>query len=307
MTRVELDRLTNLYEGKQRPAVDGLTIDVQAGELLALVGPSGCGKSTALRMVAGLEEISSGDLRFDGARMNDVPPKDRDVAMVFQNYALYPHMSVFENMSFGLKLRRRPRPEIEARVREAAVLLGLEPYLTRRPRELSGGERQRVALGRALVRRPRLFLFDEPLSNLDAKLRTHTRAESARLHHQLGTTMISVTHDQVEAMTLGERIAVLEGGRLQQCADPMTLYGRPVNHFVAGFIGSPAMNFLKAKVRADGSRIDFGPASVAPGSETRAALATRGGQGVEIGVRPGHWRIVSASGEGGLPGRVRVG
>src|SRR5262249_54421902 len=206
MTRVELNRLTKVYAGKERPAVDHVSIDIAPGELLVLVGPSGCGKSTVLRMIAGLEEITSGELRIDGRRMNDVPPKDRDVAMVFQNYALYPHMSVFENMAFGLKLRKLPQPEIDTRVRETATLLGLERYLTRKPRDLSGGERQRVALGRALVRRPRLFLFDEPLSNLDAKLRTHTRAEISRLHHQLGTTMVYVTHDQVEAMTLGQRI-----------------------------------------------------------------------------------------------------
>jgi multiple sugar transport system ATP-binding protein len=305
MTRVELDRLTKIYEGKQRPAVDAVSIDIAPGELLVLVGPSGCGKSTALRMVAGLEEISAGELRIDGKRMNDVPPKDRDVAMVFQSYALYPHMSVFENMAFGLKLRKMPRTEIESRVRDTARLVGIEPYLTRRPRELSGGERQRVALGRALVRRPKLFLFDEPLSNLDAKLRTQVRAEIARLHHQLGTTMIYVTHDQVEAMTLGQRIAVLEGGKLQQCADPMTLYRRPVNRFVAGFIGSPAMNFLSARVASDGARLTIGPASVAAPAEARAALASRGGQEIVLGVRPEHWRLVSGDASA-LPGRVAV-
>ena len=305
MTRVELDRLTKIYEGKQRPAVDAVSIDIAPGELLVLVGPSGCGKSTALRMVAGLEEISAGELRIDGKRMNDVPPKDRDVAMVFQNYALYPHMSVFENMAFGLKLRKMPKQEIDTRVRDTARLMGLEPYLTRRPRELSGGERQRVALGRALVRRPKLFLFDEPLSNLDAKLRTHMRAEIARLHHQLGTTMIYVTHDQVEAMTLGQRIAVLEGGKLQQCADPMTLYRRPVNRFVAGFIGSPAMNFLTARVAPDGARLAIGPASVAAPAEWRAALASRVGQEIVLGVRPEHWRLTSGD-AGALAGRVAV-
>jgi multiple sugar transport system ATP-binding protein len=307
MTRVELDRLTKIYEGKQRPAVDQVSIDIAPGELLVLVGPSGCGKSTALRMVAGLEEISAGELRIDDKRMNDVPPKDRDVAMVFQNYALYPHMSVFENMAFGLKLRKMPKQEIDTRVRETAQLMGLEPYLARRPRELSGGERQRVALGRALVRRPRLFLFDEPLSNLDAKLRTHMRAEIARLHHQLGTTMIYVTHDQVEAMTLGQRIAVLEGGRLQQCADPMTLYRRPVNRFVAGFIGSPAMNFLTARVSSDGTRLALGPTSIPAPPAMRDALAARGGQEIVIGVRPEHWRLVGTSeSASALPGRVAV-
>jgi multiple sugar transport system ATP-binding protein len=307
MTKVELDRLTKTYAGKQRPAVDQVSIDIAPGELLVLVGPSGCGKSTALRMIAGLEEISSGELRIDGKRMNDVPPKDRDVAMVFQNYALYPHMSVFENMAFGLKLRKMPRPEIESRVRDTAKLMGLEPYLSRRPRELSGGERQRVALGRALVRRPRLFLFDEPLSNLDAKLRTQVRAEIARLHHQLGTTMIYVTHDQVEAMTLGQRIAVLEGGRLQQCADPLTIYRRPVNRFVAGFIGSPSMNFLTAKVAPDGAQVTVGPASFAIPPEWRAALQARAGQEVVLGVRPEHWRMTTGAGAAvGLAGRVAV-
>ena len=307
MTRVELDRLTKTYAGKQRPAVDQVSIDITPGELLVLVGPSGCGKSTALRMIAGLEEISSGELRIDGKRMNDVPPKDRDVAMVFQNYALYPHMSVFENMAFGLKLRKMPRPEIESRVRDTAKLMGLEPYLMRRPRELSGGERQRVALGRALVRRPRLFLFDEPLSNLDAKLRTQVRAEIARLHHQLGTTMIYVTHDQVEAMTLGQRIAVLEGGRLQQCADPLTIYRRPVNRFVAGFIGSPSMNFLTARVSPDAARVTVGPAHFAVPPEWRSALQARAGQEIVLGVRPEHWRM-TMGGEvaGALAGRVAV-
>ena len=305
MTRVELDRLSKTYAGKQRPAVDAVSIDVAPGELLVLVGPSGCGKSTALRMIAGLEEISSGELRIDGKRMNETPPKDRDVAMVFQNYALYPHMSVFENMAFGLKLRKMPKPEIESRVGDTARLLGLEPYLTRKPRELSGGERQRVALGRALVRRPRLFLFDEPLSNLDAKLRTHMRAEIARIHHQLGTTMVYVTHDQIEAMTLGQRIAVLEGGRLQQIADPMTLYRRPVNRFVAGFIGSPAMNFLPGRVGPEGERVSIGPGAIVPGAEIRAALAGRAAQDVIVGVRPEHWRVASTSNEG-LPGRVAV-
>jgi multiple sugar transport system ATP-binding protein len=305
MTRVELDRLSKTYAGKARAAVDAVTLDVAPGELLVLVGPSGCGKSTALRMIAGLEEISSGELRIDGKRMNETPPKDRDVAMVFQNYALYPHMSVFENMAFGLKLRKMPRPEIESRVGDTAKLLGLDPYLTRRPRELSGGERQRVALGRALVRRPRLFLFDEPLSNLDAKLRTRMRAEIARLHHQLGTTMIYVTHDQIEAMTLGQRIAVLEGGHLQQCADPMTLYRRPVNRFVAGFIGSPAMNFLTGRVASDGARVTVGPGSIVPVGEIRAALAGRGDKDVIVGVRPEHWRVAPSTAEG-LPGRVAV-
>jgi multiple sugar transport system ATP-binding protein len=305
MARVEMDRLTKRYDGKSRPAVADVSIDVAAGELLVLVGPSGCGKSTVLRMVAGLEDITSGELRIAGRRVNDVPPKDRDVAMVFQNYALYPHMSVFENMAFGLKLRKLAREEIEARVRQTAGLLGLEPNLDRRPRELSGGERQRVAVGRALVRRPKIFLFDEPLSNLDAKLRTHMRAEIARLHHQLKTTMIYVTHDQVEAMTLGQRIAVLADGALQQCADPLTLYGRPANRFVAGFIGSPSMNFLSARLAADGAALSVGAEILRLPESRQAALRGRAGQELVLGVRPEHL-LLSPSAGGSLAGRVAV-
>jgi multiple sugar transport system ATP-binding protein len=305
MARVEMERLTKRYDGKSRPAVADVSIDVAAGELIVLVGPSGCGKSTVLRMVAGLEDITSGELRIAGRRVNDVPPKDRDVAMVFQNYALYPHMSVFENMAFGLKLRRMAPAEIGTRVRETAALLGLGRHLERRPRELSGGERQRVALGRALVRRPRIFLFDEPLSNLDAKLRTHMRAEIARLHHQLKTTMIYVTHDQVEAMTLGQRIAVLREGALQQCADPLTLYGRPANRFVAGFIGSPAMNFLRARLSPDGTTLAVGEERLRVPESRRAALGGWAGRELTLGVRPEHLRLEPGP-EGSLAGRIAV-
>ncbi|HXN34899.1 MAG TPA: ATP-binding cassette domain-containing protein, partial [Opitutaceae bacterium] len=245
MARVELKNLVKTYPEKGGPgvgAVKGISLEVEDREFMVLVGPSGCGKSTTLRMIAGLEEITSGTVTIDGQVANDVLPKDRDIAMVFQNYALYPHMSVYENMAFGLKLRKVPKAEIDARVREAAAMLGLEDCLGRRPRALSGGQRQRVALGRAIVRKPKVFLFDEPLSNLDAKMRVSTRTEISKLHARLGATMIYVTHDQVEAMTMGDRVAVMKDGVLQQCDTPRVLYETPVNAFVAGFIGSPAMN-----------------------------------------------------------------
>ena len=233
-------------------AVKDLNLEIGDGEFMVLVGPSGCGKTTSLRMIAGLEEISDGTLRIGDRVVNDVPPKDRDIAMVFQSYALYPHMSVRDNMAFGLKLRKLPKSDIDQRVNEAAKILGLE-NLDKKPRELSGGQRQRVALGRAIVREPEVFLMDEPLSNLDAKLRVQTRAEIARLHQRLGTTTVYVTHDQVEAMTMGTRIAVMDKGLLLQVGTPQDLYDRPKNLFVAGFIGSPAMNF--AKVASDGSSV----------------------------------------------------
>jgi multiple sugar transport system ATP-binding protein len=267
-------------------AVDHVTLDVGEGEFLVLVGPSGCGKSTLLRMVAGLEEVSSGEIRIRDRLVNDVAPRDRDVAMVFQNYALYPHMSVFENLAFGLKLRKLPRDEVRARVEKAAAALGLERYLDRRPRELSGGERQRVALGRAMVREPKVFLFDEPLSNLDARLRVEMRAEIRRLHRRVGATMIYVTHDQVEAMTMGDRIAVLNRGKLQQVADPHTLYARPANTFVAGFIGSPPVNLFAARVAADAQNVEVGDARWSVGEAQRAALAGRAGAPLTVGVRP---------------------
>ena len=226
-------------------AVSDLNLEIGDGEFMVLVGPSGCGKTTSLRMIAGLEEISEGTLRIGDKVVNDVAPKDRDIAMVFQSYALYPHMSVRDNLAFGLKLRKVPKPEIEKRINEAAGILQLEKLLDRKPKELSGGQRQRVALGRAIVREPAVFLMDEPLSNLDAKLRVQTRAEIARLHQRLGTTMVYVTHDQVEAMTMGQRIAVMSEGLLQQVGTPQQLYDTPINRFVAGFIGSPAMNFVE--------------------------------------------------------------
>src|SRR5262245_12920547 len=269
-------------------AVNDVTLTVAAGEFLVLVGPSGCGKSTLLRMVAGLEEVTSGEIKIAGRRVNDVAPRDRDVAMVFQNYALYPHMSVFENLAFGLKLRKMPSDDVRRRVETAAAALGLERYLERRPRELSGGERQRVALGRAMVREPKVFLFDEPLSNLDARLRVEMRAEIRRLHRRVGATMIYVTHDQVEAMTMGDRIAVLQRGVLQQVADPHVLYSRPANTFVAGFIGTPPVNLFAARVAADGGSVEVAGARWGLGEAQRAALAGRGGDAVTVGVRPEH-------------------
>jgi multiple sugar transport system ATP-binding protein len=285
MPGLDLVRVTKSY-GRATPAVSDVNLRVEDGELLVLVGPSGCGKSTLLRMIAGLEEITSGEIRIGDRVVNDVAPRDRDIAMVFQNYALYPHMTVFENLAFGLRRRKTPAPEVERRVREVAELLGLVPHLARRPRELSGGERQRVALGRAMARRPRVFLFDEPLSNLDAQLRGQVRVEIKRLHQDVRATMIYVTHDQVEAMTLGDRIAVLKAGVLQQVADPYTLYRRPANQFVAGFIGSPPINLFEAKVRGDGTPLlEAGGAAITPPDALAAELAARRGGAVRVGVR----------------------
>jgi multiple sugar transport system ATP-binding protein len=285
MPSVELVQLCKSY-GRGQKAVDRVDLHIRDGEFLVLVGPSGCGKSTVLRMVAGLEDISEGQVRIGERVVNDVAPKDRDVAMVFQNYALYPHMSVFGNMAFGLRRRRVAEPEVRQKVEETAEVLGLTGYLQRRPRELSGGERQRVALGRAMVRKPQVFLFDEPLSNLDAKLRVQMRAEIKRLHQRVGATMIYVTHDQVEAMTLGDRIAVMRKGVLQQCADPFTLYSSPANHFVAGFIGSPPINFFAATVAADGASLDAGGVRMALSGAVREAAAAHRGATITVGVRP---------------------
>ncbi len=286
MPNVELVSVSKVY-GRTQRAVDRVSLSVGDGEFLVLVGPSGCGKSTLLRMVAGLEEITEGQVKIGERVVNDVPPKDRDIAMVFQNYALYPHMTAYENMAFGLRLRKLAQAEVDRTVRETAGILGLEKLLQRKPRELSGGERQRVALGRAMVRKPKVFLFDEPLSNLDAKLRVQMRAEINRLHQRVKTTMIYVTHDQVEAMTLGERIAVLSAGVLQQVADPFTLYGRPANQFVAGFIGSPPMNFFTARVSAEEpmSLTVNGTSIPLPAGLARRLDSLRGGS-VTVGVRP---------------------
>jgi len=256
MAQVSLRNVSKIFPGGVK-AVDNVTLGVESKEFMVLVGPSGCGKSTTLRMVAGLEDISEGDIYIGAQKVNYVPAKDRDIAMVFQNYALYPHMTAFENMAFGLKLRRYPKSEIIQRVNEAAHILGIKNLLNRRPRELSGGERQRVAVGRAIVRKPLVFLFDEPLSNLDAKLRVQMRTEIHRLHIRLQTTIIYVTHDQVEAMTMGDRIAVMKDGVLQQIADPVNIYDHPANKFVAGFIGSPPMNFMHGKLIKKDGRIYF--------------------------------------------------
>ncbi|HEX2949605.1 MAG TPA: ABC transporter ATP-binding protein [Armatimonadota bacterium] len=269
-------------------AVDKMNLEVEDKEFLVFVGPSGCGKTTALRMIAGLEEISSGEIIIDGQKVNNVPPKDRDIAMVFQNYALYPHMSVFDNMAFGLKLRNLPKAEVKKRVQSAAEILGLTEYLKRKPKELSGGQRQRVALARAIVRQPKVFLMDEPLSNLDAKLRVHTRAELIRLHRDLGITTIYVTHDQVEAMTMGNRIVVMCKGIVQQVDTPLNLYHHPANKFVAGFIGSPAMNFFDAKlVEANGAvAVDTGDFTVTLPTKYAAQVKSMIGRSVTFGIRP---------------------
>jgi multiple sugar transport system ATP-binding protein len=247
MATVLLKDATKIYEGGN-VAVKNVSVEINDKEFVILVGPSGCGKSTVLRMIAGLEEITSGDIYIDGRVVNNVPPKDRDIAMVFQNYALYPHMSVFENIAFGLKLRKYDSNEIKKRVEEAAEILNLTDYLKRKPRQLSGGQRQRVAVGRAIVRKPKVFLFDEPLSNLDAKLRVQMRTEISKLHKNLGVTMIYVTHDQTEAMTMGDKIVILKDGEVQQIGEPMELYNKPQKKFVAGFIGSPSMNFITGKI-----------------------------------------------------------
>jgi multiple sugar transport system ATP-binding protein len=256
MAQVTLRQLNKTYvdaNGAMVTAVRDIDLEINDGEFMVLVGPSGCGKSTTLRMVAGLEPITRGTVAIDGRVVNDVPPRDRDIAMVFQNYALYPHMTVYENLAFGLKLRKFPKPEIDGRVREAAALLGLEAMLDRRPKALSGGQRQRVAVGRAIVRKPKVFLFDEPLSNLDAKMRVSMRAEIAKLHDQLKATVIYVTHDQVEAMTMGDRICVMRDGEIIQVDAPLEVYNRPATRFVGGFIGSPPMNFFRGRIeRAEG-------------------------------------------------------
>jgi multiple sugar transport system ATP-binding protein len=288
MARVTLNKVLKVYPGNPKPSVNGIDLDIQDREFIVLVGPSGCGKSTTLRMVAGLEEISGGTISIGEHVVNDLPPKDRDIAMVFQNYALYPHMSVYENMAFGLTMQRRKlgltKQQIHDRVIDAAKTLGLQELLERKPRALSGGQRQRVAVGRAIVRNPKAFLFDEPLSNLDAKLRVETRAQLKRLHLQLQTTTIYVTHDQEEAMTLGDRIVVMKDGVIQQCAPPLEVYDRPVNRFVASFVGTPPMNFLEGIV-AEGT-FRFGDQRIALPPHLARAAAGRNGQTVILGVRP---------------------
>ena len=293
MASVTFDKATRLYPGGTRPAVDQLDLQVADGEFLVLVGPSGCGKSTSLRMLAGLEEVNEGNIFIGERNVTDVPPKDRDIAMVFQNYALYPHMTVAENMGFALKIAGVGKDERAARVLEAAKLLDLEPYLGRKPKALSGGQRQRVAMGRAIVRQPQVFLMDEPLSNLDAKLRVQTRTQIASLQRRLGVTTVYVTHDQTEALTMGDRIAVLKDGILQQVGTPRDLYESPNNVFVAGFIGSPAMNLFAADVVDGGIR--FGTATV---PVERQALDGASGKSVTVGVRPEDITVSTTAGEG---------
>ena len=295
MAQVTLRSLVKHYD--ETPAVRGIDLDIADKEFVVLVGPSGCGKTTTLRMIAGLEDITDGEIAIGGDVVNDVPPKDRDIAMVFQNYALYPHMTVYDNMAFGLKMRKFPKVEIQKRVQDAAEILGIQELLKRKPRQLSGGQRQRVAVGRAIVRHPQVFLFDEPLSNLDAKLRVQMRVELKRLHERLETTAIYVTHDQVEAMTLGDRVVVMKDGWIQQVGEPLELYGKPANKFVAGFIGSPAMNFLDVKVadangalwaEAHGLRVKVPPAHT-------SRLMPYKGQQVTLGVRPEDLQLASGS------------
>lgn len=287
MASVTLENVSKIFPGGVK-AVDSVSLEVRDKEFLVLVGPSGCGKSTTLRMIAGLEEISDGVIRIGDRTVNDVPPKDRDIAMVFQNYALYPHMTVYKNMAFGLKLRKFPKDEIDRRVREAAVILGIENLLERKPKALSGGQRQRVAVGRAIVRKPQVFLFDEPLSNLDAKLRVQMRTEISKLHARLQSTMIYVTHDQVEAMTMGDRIVVMKDGIVQQIDDPITLYDHPQNRFVAGFIGSPPMNFMEGQLVTENGVLIFdeGRIRLPVPPPMRAALEAAGTQRVIFGIRP---------------------
>src|SRR5690349_2241935 len=295
MAQVLMKDLNKKYD--EVHAVKDVNLHIRDKEFIVLVGPSGCGKTTTLRMLAGLEEITAGEIHIGDRLVNDLPPKDRDIAMVFQNYALYPHMTVYDNMAFGLKMRKFPKAEIAKRVKDAAEILGIRELLKRKPRQLSGGQRQRVALGRAIVRHPQVFLFDEPLSNLDAKLRVQMRVELKKLHERLGTTAIYVTHDQVEAMTLGDRVVVMRDGRVQQVGDPMELYNQPANRFVAGFIGSPAMNFVSVRIAAENGslwaeseslRIKV-PAPIAP------RLGSYAGKEATLGVRPEDLRIANGA------------
>ncbi len=287
--------------------IPDLSLDIKAHELMVLVGPSGCGKSTALRMIAGLEEISGGEIEIGHRVVNDVPPKDRDIAMVFQSYALYPHMTVRENLEFGLKIRKTPKPEMDRLVNEAAQILGITEFLDRKPKQLSGGQRQRVALGRAIVRKPAVFLFDEPLSNLDAKLRVQMRAEISTLQRRLQTTTVYVTHDQVEAMTMGDRIAVMSKGELQQVGTPLEVYDRPANLFVASFIGTPPMSFIPATLADGGATVTASGFKMPVPQEFRAAAAGRDGTKVVLGIRPENIREASREGGGAtVPVTVKV-
>ena len=299
MATVTFDKATRIYPGSDKPAVDQLDLEIQDGEFLVLVGPSGCGKSTSLRMLAGLEDVNSGRIFIGDKDVTDVQPKNRDIAMVFQNYALYPHMTVRENMGFALKIAGTPKAEIAQRVEEAARILDLEPYLDRKPKALSGGQRQRVAMGRAIVRKPQVFLMDEPLSNLDAKLRVQTRTQIASLQRELGVTTVYVTHDQTEALTMGDRIAVLNNGLLQQVGTPQEMYEHPANEFVAGFIGSPAMNLGKFKV--EGNVAKLGTAEVPLSQATLDAMVPEDEGKITIGFRPEGLEVVSEDTENTIP------
>jgi len=286
MASVRLNNVVKIFD-KDVTAVNNVNIDVEDKEFMVLVGPSGCGKSTTLRMIAGLEEITNGEINIGDKLVNDVPPKDRDIAMVFQNYALYPHMTVYQNMAFGLKLRKFPKKEIEKRVDEAADILEIKELLNRKPKALSGGQRQRVAVGRAIVRKPKVFLFDEPLSNLDAKLRVQMRTEISKLHNRLETTMIYVTHDQMEAMTMGNRIVVMKDGSVHQIDSPLNLYNFPVNKFVAGFIGSPAMNFFTGTIKNNNGLVfDEGKIQLKISPEQQKKLASYENKNILLGIRP---------------------
>ncbi len=303
MATITYEKATRIYPGADDPAVDALELDIVDGEFLVLVGPSGCGKSTSLRMLAGLEEVDSGAIHIGDRDVTHLSPKDRDIAMVFQNYALYPHMTVAQNMGFALKIAGRPKDEIAHRVADAAKLLDLEPYLDRKPKALSGGQRQRVAMGRAIVRQPQVFLMDEPLSNLDAKLRVSTRTQIAALQRRLGVTTVYVTHDQVEAMTMGDRVAVLNNGVLQQCASPRTLYEQPANVFVAGFIGSPSMNLTTCELADGNARL--GDTHVPLPRTTVDAAMAEGVSTVTVGFRPEALELVSAR-DGGFAATVTL-
>jgi len=308
MAKVELKGISKVFDGGVR-VVDNASIVVEDKEFVVLVGPSGCGKSTTLRMIAGLEEITEGELYIDGELMNDVPPKDRNIAMVFQNYALYPHMSVFENMAFGLKMKKVEKPEIIRRVNEAARILDIEALLDRKPKALSGGQRQRVALGRAIVRNPKVFLFDEPLSNLDAKLRVQMRAELSGLYYRLNATIIYVTHDQVEAMTMAGKIVVMKDGKIQQIGAPLYLYNHPINKFVAGFIGSPPMNFLTVKAQEEDGEVilDDGTFKIKPIEEHAEYLRKYIGKDLYFGIRPEDLIFSGNTGaENNIPVKVTV-
>ena len=307
MAKVELKGISKVYDGGVK-AVEDANIVVEDKEFVVLVGPSGCGKSTTLRMVAGLEDITEGELYIDGELMNDVPPKDRNIAMVFQNYALYPHMSVYENMAFGLRIKKVPKDEIDRRVKDAAKILDIEKFLDRRPKALSGGQRQRVAVGRAIVRNPKVFLFDEPLSNLDAKLRVQMRAELSGLHLRLNATMIYVTHDQVEAMTMASKIVVMKDGRVQQIGSPLYLYNNPVNKFVAGFIGSPPMNFLSVRVLEEGGALvlDEGSFKIKSDPIHASYLKNFVGKEVFFGIRPEDMSYAESGGDNRFTVKVTV-